>query len=136
MATLTTLFKIGADISDLQAGMTKAVASIDAMEKNTSRVTTTLNSMGKAIAGAFTVTAVIGAAKSLANFAMDAAESAGAILDLSSKTGLTTDTIQQMGFVAKQVGSDVETFARAAFMLGVNVEKGEGQIKNLGLSFE
>jgi hypothetical protein len=136
MATLAAIYKISADISGLQASVSKGVDAMEGLEKNTSKITTSLGTMGKALVGAFSVTAVISAGKALVDFAFEAAEAAGAVLDMSAKTGLSTDTIQRMGFVAKQVGSDVEAFTRAAFMLGVNVEKGKGQIDGLGLSFE
>lgn len=136
MATLATIYKISADISDLQAGMSKAVTAIDSMERNTAKATSSLSSLGTKMAAAFGGTMLIDrAASAVAGFVSEAIESAGAILDLSKKTGLATDTIQRMAFVAKQTGSDVEAFTRAAFMLGINIEKGRGQIDGLGLSF-
>jgi hypothetical protein len=87
--------------------------------------------------GAFTAANLADRAiSSLVSLGREAVKAAGDTLDLASKTGLTTDTIQRMGFVAKQTGANVEDFTRAAFMLGVNLEKGKGQIEGLTASYE
>jgi plasmid stabilization system protein ParE len=131
MATLTTLFKIGADISDLQAGMTKAVASIDAMEKNTSKVTNTLGAMGKALAGAISVAAISNAVRSFT-------ELTGRLTDLSIKTGISTTELQKLKFAAEQSGSTLEGVTKGiGFMARALVEGDSGAanaMKRLGLS--
>jgi tetratricopeptide (TPR) repeat protein len=86
--------------------------------------------------GAFTAANLIDrAVTSVVNFGKEAVRAAGDTIDLANKTGLTTDTIQRMGYVAKQTGTEVSAFTNAAFMLGVNLEKGKGQVEGLGVSF-
>jgi len=65
---------------------------------------------------------------------------AGALVDMSNKTGLSTDTLQRMDYVAKQSGSDVSAFAEAAFKMGVTIQEGSGKARqaaeDLGLSWQ
>lgn len=76
---------------------------------------------------------------SLINFGRAAVDAAGQTLDLSHKTGLSTDTIQRMQFVADQTGGSLEGFTNAAFKLGVNLstagDKTKQAISAIGLSF-
>lgn len=76
----------------------------------------------------------------LVSLARGAVQSAGALVDLSNKTGLSTETLQRMQFVAKQSGSDMGTFADAVFKMGLNIAEGTGKARNgaesLGLSWE
>ncbi len=71
--------------------------------------------------------------------ATSAIESAGALVDMSNKTGLSTETLQRMSFVAKQSGSDVSAFSDAAFKMGVNIQEGTAPARkaaqDLGLSW-
>lgn len=82
----------------------------------------------------------VGAVAGLTRLATAAIESASRITDLSQKTGVSTDAIQEMEAVASQTGSSVETFAQAAFKLGVNVSEGGKKAKDavakLGLEYE
>lgn len=77
------------------------------------------------------------------NLGKEAFRSAGQIVDLSSKTGLSTKTIQQMKFVAEQTGSSLESFTNAAFQLSLRVEqngtavqKALEQLRKYGLEVE
>ena len=76
----------------------------------------------------------------LASWTSEAIASAGATVDLSNKTGLSTETIQRMAFVAKQTGTDVDTFTTAATNLGVKLAGGgasvRASIEAVGLSFD
>src|SRR5262245_28371900 len=88
--------------------------------------------LGTIMAGAFTVTAITGAASEIMNYA-------GHIADLSSQTGLTTKTIQEMQHAANLTGASLENFTNAAFKLGTNIAGGGESVVNglnqLGLSY-
>jgi hypothetical protein len=83
------------------------------------------------------VGAIVSFTKSLVSSAL---ESAGALVDLANKTGLSTETIQRMQFVAKQSGTDMTVFADAAFKLGVNLQEGTAKAREgaqaLGLDWQ
>ncbi len=89
---------------------------------------------------AFSVASLISrAASTLMSWTSAAIKGAGAIVDLSAKTGLSMDTIQRFEFVAKQTSSSMEAFTGAAFKLGVNLSGGGTSVRaavdRLGLSF-
>jgi hypothetical protein len=80
------------------------------------------------------------AASSLLSFTKASIESAGHILDLSNKTGLSTDSIQKMDAAAALTSSSLEAFTTAAFKLGANISGGKGSVRqaveDLGLSWQ
>ncbi len=80
------------------------------------------------------------AGAAITNLAQEALRTAGTLVDLSNKTGLSTETLQRMQFVAKQSGSDMTVFADAAFKMGVNVSEGtakaRGGAEALGLNWQ
>jgi hypothetical protein len=65
-------------------------------------------------------------------------DSAGQIVDLANKTGLSTDAIQEMRHVAEQTGGSLEQFTQASYMLGQRLAGNDksvaAAIKTLGLS--
>lgn len=69
-----------------------------------------------------------------------AIQAAGDVKDLADRTGLTTDTIQRMAFVAKDTGTSVESFTKAAFRLSLSLAGGSNSVQDgvakLGLSFQ
>jgi hypothetical protein len=75
---------------------------------------------------------------SLVEFGKSAFTTAGHVVDLSDKLGISTDAIQRYGFVAEQSGTTVEAFGTAIFKLGTNVATGgkatEDALGALGLS--
>lgn len=94
------------------------------------------------LAGAFGLGNIIGsAATAVAGWTKEAIASAGQITDLAAKTGLSTKEIQRMSFVADQTGTSLESFTKAAFMLGTRIagDSGAGSVagavEKLGLNF-
>lgn len=89
----------------------------------------------RGLLGAFGLTAGVAG---LVSFGKSAADSAGQIVDLSAKTGLSIGAVQLYGAVAKQTGGDLETFANSIFKLGINLAKGgkeiDAALKQLGVS--
>ena len=57
--------------------------------------------------------AVVGAAIGLARFVTNAAKAADEIFESAEKIGISTTKYQELGFVADQIGTDVESIARA-----------------------
>jgi hypothetical protein len=86
------------------------------------------------------IASVVGLTTSIIRMGTSALESASRIQDLSQKTGIGTEAIQRMQAVAAQTGTTVETFAKSATTLGVNLANGttkaKGAIDALGLSFQ
>lgn len=74
----------------------------------------------------------------LVDLGREALTSASATVNLARQTGLSIDTIQRMGFVAKQTGATLEDFTGAAFTLGEKIAGGgpsvESAIERLHLS--
>lgn len=101
---------------------------------------TSLGGVARALGPLLPVASVAGLAGGLVSLGKSAVESAGQVLDLSSKLGVSTDFIQEVRQVANQSGSSVEAFTDAAFKLGINVSKGtkdaRDAVKELGLSYE
>lgn len=92
------------------------------------------------LAAAFSAGALIDRAVSgIVSLGKSAIESAGRLVDLSDATGLSIEAVQLYSAVAKQAGSDVETYASAIFKLGVNISKGgdafEATLSRLGISY-
>jgi hypothetical protein len=63
-----------------------------------------------------------------------------AVADLSAKTGVSTDTLQSLGFVAAQTGSSMEAMAKAVTFLDKSLEAGGTKtvtvVQGLGLSVD
>lgn len=96
-------------------------------------------SVGQLVLG-FGGLAVIGTITHLlTGFASRALDTAGKLTDLSAKTGLSIDTLQEMDHAASQTGTTLEAFSKSAFMLGVRVQEGSKPVQKaveaLGLSF-
>jgi hypothetical protein len=86
---------------------------------------------------ALSVTAVVGGLGMMATQALD---TAGELIDLRNKTGLSTDALQEMRQVANQTGTSLDAFTTATFKLGINVAEGTNKardaVKDLRLSYD
>ncbi len=97
----------------------------------------TLKQMAGALVTADLIGRIVGG---LGELASEAFRTAGRLVDLSQKTGLSMKTLQQMQFIAKQTGASLEQFSQAALRMGVNIEKSNGKdgaakaVRELGLS--
>ena len=72
---------------------------------------------------------ITSAVSTLTRWTSEAINAAGATLDLSNKTGLSTDSIQKMDFAAKLTGATVDNFTDAAFKLGQKISGGSGSVR-------
>ncbi|HZA01118.1 MAG TPA: hypothetical protein VE665_02450, partial [Hyphomicrobiaceae bacterium] len=97
------------------------------------------STFGQVLAGFTAANVLSRAVSTLTDMGREALATAGSLVDLSNKTGLSTETLQRMQFVAKQSGSDMGAFADAAFKMGVNIEEGTAKARKgaeaLGLSW-
>lgn len=103
----------------------KDMLAIAAATRQTASASSILSSSFATLTASFSAAALItGATTALTGFVREAINGAGALVDLSGKTGLSTETLQRMGFVADQVGATLEDFTNASFQLGVRVAAG------------
>lgn len=86
--------------------------------------------------------AVIGAATSVARFALDVGNQLDELNDVANRTGVGVEAIQAYGGAAKLAGTDVETFARSLQKLTINIgqaasnEEARKKFEELGLVFD
>lgn len=69
------------------------------------------------------------AASGLFEFGKSIVEDAGHLVDLSEKTGLSTDALQVYGQIAKETGSTVDGVADSVFTFGLKVAEGTTEFK-------
>lgn len=77
----------------------------------------------------------------LAEAASEAFRSAGALTDLSAKSGLTVSALQRLDYVGTASGVSMENFADAAYKLQIRLGEGKDKgllrtVSELGLNFE
>lgn len=125
MTIATLIVDVAANTVKLQQDVNKIQGSLDSVGSMAGK-------LGTLMAGAFTVTAITGAAMKVLDYA-------GKINDLAAQTGLSTRAIQEMQHAAGQTGASLENFTNAAFKLGVNLAGGsnsvQGAVERLGLSY-
>lgn len=133
MATLNAIYKISADISNLQAGVTRGVQATESLEKSAKSLNGTLSTIGKAFAATFTVGAITSAVKSFTDFT-------GTLTDLSAKTGISTTELQKLKYAAELSGGSLETVTKAVGLMARNLIEGDtsavGAMKRLGLNLD
>lgn len=121
------------DGSGLTSGLASAGNSVGDFEKKVEGTQGGLANFGKWVAGAFTVTAIVGAVKSMTDFA-------GTLTDLSGKTGISTTGLQKLGGALSQSGVSMEAAAKASAELGARLASGDkglaGLVGKLGLNLQ
>lgn len=118
-----------------------ALKGLGATATTASQGTGLLGSSFVKLTASFTVAGLITqAAGALVGLSKEVLASSGHLVDLAGKTGLSLQTLQQFDYVAKQTGTSLESFSQAAFLLGVNLEKGtdgaRAAVDRLGLSYQ
>jgi hypothetical protein len=123
---------LGLDTAGFTKGLGDARRSAGEFSGKLTGLSDQAKNFGKVFGTVFTVGAITAAIGK-------ATEYAGKLQDLAAQTGLTTDTLQEMAYAAKQTGSSLDAFTNAAFKLGINLAGGsnsvEGAVAKLGLSF-
>lgn len=132
MATIARLVTV---IEAQMQGFEKATATFEKtskqIETSVSGVNRVVSTMGTMIAGAFTVSAVVGFAKEVASFASN-------MNDLSAQTGITTQRLQALNYVGAAAGVTVEDMATGVAQLAKRLIGGDdgaaNAIQKLGLN--
>ena len=119
MATIATMvLKMQSDTAELVKGAERAQGTLTKIERGAGMV-------GKALAGAFAVTAIVAAGKKIIDFASD-------ITDLSQKTHISTTGLQKWALAFEQSGVSIETVAKAATELGARLVGDKGAVSLVG----
>lgn len=119
-----------------------APAHVQALYDATKKAETSTGLLGGAVAkmaSAFAIGSLIDkAVTGIFSLGREAIASAGHIVDLSNKTGLSLKSVQQFGYVANQTGTTIDVFADASFKLGQQLANGGGTVasglKAIGVS--
>ncbi len=124
------LVKIGADASGLKKGLTDGQKALKQFEGGAQAVTDKLLAMG----------AVIGLGLGFAKLVSEALDFADAVTKVHDQTGLSTDSIQRLNFIATQTGGSMEQLAGAVSKMqrtlsgaGDDSDKARKAIADLGL---
>jgi hypothetical protein len=120
--------KLSAEIKNLEAAKPAAAAT-----SSLGDAFGTLQRLAPVLTVGGLATAVIGLGKA----ALDTADQ---VVTLSNRTGISTEQIQRMQYVAEQSGTSLEALTAGAFKLGLNLSEGTQKardaVADLGLSFE
>lgn len=120
------ILELAADASGLLDGVNKIEGRLQGFEK-------TVGSIGKALAGAFTVGAVTAALKSYADFT-------GQLTDLKAKTDISAEGLQKLKYAAEQNGGTLEQVTGAITKMGMKLAGDDksalGALQALGLEFD
>lgn len=115
----------------------KLAAETTAVEKKTSLLDGTIGKLTASFTAANLIDRAIGA---LGRWGAEAIATAGTTVDLSNRTGLTTETIQRMSFAADQTGGSLAGLSQAAYQLGIRIATGTGSTREgvaaLGLEYQ
>jgi len=115
----------GADTKPFQAGLAQ-------MRTQTSAFSA---SVGRMIAGAFGVGAIISGFSRLASGMVDFMQEMARIDDLSKRFGENAETLQRVGNTAELAGSDLENVAKAMTKVTQNAVKAAGGSKEMSKAF-
>lgn len=130
MAIANLLIKIGADISELQVNSDKAVRSI---EKTGQKIDSIGSSIKSTLLASFSVGAVVGFANELLRMGDD-------IVRTADRTGLLTDEVQKLSFIAGQSGNSIDELTGGIGQMQNRLASGDksalSAVRDLGLSFE
>lgn len=133
--------RMGEDVPPSMRKLNAEITALDAASAKASKggISSMLGGLGslRTLLPALSATAAVAG---LVRIGTAAFESAGHLIDLSQKTGLSTDALQEMQAVAAQTGTSVDAFTSNTFKLGVNVSTATTKVKDaakdLKLSWE
>lgn len=91
------------------------------------------SAFGQVFAGFAAANLLSNAVGFIGNLGREAVKTAGDLVDMSNRTGQSIESLQRQAFVAKQTGSSLEGYGKAAFQLGIRVE---GATKELRAQIE
>lgn len=118
-------------IVDVAANTGKLVTDVEQIHGSMNRIEGMAAKVKTAIAGAFTVTAVVAAGKQVLDYA-------DALSNMSAKTGISTSGLQKLDLAFKQSGISLDTVTRATTELANRIVGGDkstlAALGKLGLS--
>lgn len=123
MTLASLLVKIGADNSELTKAVSSSQAALDKFAGSATQ-------LGKTLSLGLTAPIVAGAT-ALGVMATKSIETAGNLVDLSNKTGLSIEALQQLKFITSQAGGSVESFANANIQLARRLGEGANASKDV-----
>jgi hypothetical protein len=131
---------MGIEVPERLEKLAKSIEPIPQQLTLSSKAANLFQSSFGQMVGAFSAASLIDkGVGALIGFGKEAFDSAGKVVDLADKTGLSTEAIQRMQFVAIQTGSSLDNFTDAAFKLSTRLGAGSsgvrGAVDALGLSF-
>lgn len=119
-------------VVNIEANTAKLVKDVEGIQGSLDKVGSIAGKLGGVLAGAFSIGAVTAAARSFL-------DTAGALTDLSQKTGISTTELQKLKFAAEQNGGTLEDVTRGVTKMGKALVEGDAStvaaMKRLGLSF-
>lgn len=134
------LRRMGEDVPPSIRKLSAELSTLDVASKKSAGGLSSLSGVARSLGPLLPVATIGGAALMLGRMATAAFDDAGALLDLSNRTGLSTDSLQEMQAVAAQTGTTLEAFTNTAFKLGVNIAEGSKKardaVRDLGLEYE
>lgn len=103
-----------AALQDMQSGADDAGTSVDELGGKTNNLGSVLSGLGTFVSGAVTAlvavaTAAAVAAGAIAGLVFTASSAANDLADLSAKTGISAERLQELAYIGDQVGTSQET---------------------------
>ncbi|MBP8030083.1 MAG: hypothetical protein KAY78_02840 [Pseudomonadales bacterium] len=103
-----------AALQDMQSGADDAGSSVDELGTKTNDLGSVLSGLGTFVSGAVTAlvavaTAAIAAGAAIAGLVFTASTASNDLADLSAKTGISTERLQELAYIGDQVGTSQET---------------------------
>ena len=125
----------GREAAALQAQLTKTSAAASFVNRGFSALTGTVGQMAVGFTAAHVA---MRAVDTVVDIGRQAFATAGKLTDMSAATGLSTETLQRLDYVADQAGGSLEDFTNASFRLGVRLSSGSNSVnkavEQLGLN--
>lgn len=124
-------------LKQVQEQLAKLPKPMDEVSKGTGLLDASFAKLTTSFAAASIVDKVVGG---IADMASQAIASAGTLVDLNASTGVSIETLQRWGQVAKLGGLQLEDMTTASFKLGAAIDGGGQSVREavarLGLEFE
>ena len=79
--------------------------------------------------------AVAGAGLAIGKMVLDATDAAGELVDMSLKTGISTERLQELAYVGEQVGTDLDTMTGSLSKLTKNMDAAKDSGSEIGKTF-
>lgn len=111
-----------------------AGGKLEGFKKIAGNIGSVLKGVGTAVAGVGAAVAGVGLAAG--KLVTDAAASAGALVDLSVKTGLSTDKLQEFAYIGEQVGTSQETITGSLSKLVRSMDAARAGTGDAGKAFQ